>query len=120
MKPDTKRLVPLLLCIITALLVASCQSQPVLTPISSPGIGVGISSDVCPNIETRVGQQVTWTNMDSREHIVRHKPEKGDLLFDSGVLQPGDSFTFVFVEGGAYPYECSDGRDVKGSVIVQP
>lgn len=118
MEPSSKRLIPLIF-IITAF-SAGCRSQTTQVPVSAPGISIEISSDVCPYIEANAGQQVTWTNTDSQEHVVRHEPEEGDVQFDSGELQPGDSFTFVFVEAGTYPYECSESGGVPGAVTVQP
>ena len=119
MRAACKCLVPILFCAITAFL-AACQTRPVLAPNSLPGIGVAISSDQCPSIEVQVGQQVTWTNTDSKEHTVRHNPEDGESQFNSGSLEPGASFGFLFVEAGTYPYACSEGGGVNGSVIVQP
>ncbi len=119
MRPGNKR-TSLILLVITTAFLAACRAQSSLGPDSAPGIAVGISSDVCPNIEVHVGQQVTWTNTDSQEHIVRHKSENGDVQFDSGELQPGDSFAFVFVEFGTYLYECSEGGAVEGTITVQP
>ncbi len=84
-----------------------------------PGISVGITNGLCPVVIVEVGQQVTWTNQDSREHIVRHKPAQGDSQFSSGTLQPGDSFAFVFLERGSYVYECSPDGETTGTVTVQ-
>ena len=100
--------------------LAACQSVPPLATPSGPGISVGITDDVCPNVVVQVGQQVTWTNQDSREHVVRHKPAEGNVEFDSGTLQPEDSFAFTFPQPGTYFYECSVDATVSGTVIVQP
>jgi len=99
--------------------LAACQPTP-LAPLSAPGIGIGITADLCPNLIVQPGIQVAWTNQDSREHIVRHRPEYADPRFDSGTLQPGDSFTFTFLEAGTYPYECSADGAMLGTVIVEP
>lgn len=102
--------------------LAACQPAtlaPLATP-SAPGIGIGITADLCPNLIVQPGIQVAWTNQDSREHIVRHRPEDADPRFDSGTLQPGDSFTFTFLEAGSYPYECSADGAMLGTVTVEP
>lgn len=119
MKFDKRCLIPVAIVIIAAFMTG-CQSQPTLATNSAPGIGVDISSDQCPNIEVKSGEHVTWTNTDNHVHMVRHKPEQGDVQFVSGDIQPGDSFTFLFVEPGTYPYECSEGTGVDGTVVVQP
>lgn len=100
--------------------LAACQStQPLATP-SAPGISVGITGGICPNAVISSGQQVTWTNQDSREHIVRHNPAEGTREFDSGTLLPGDSFSFTFVNAGSYNYECSEDGSMTGTITVGP
>lgn len=101
-------------------LLTTCQSTPTLASPSAPGISVGITGDTCPDIEVQVGEQVTWTNQDTRDHIVRHIPEEGNSQFDSGTLQTGDSFAFTFVLPGVYSYECLLDGGAAGTVTVGP
>jgi len=110
------------LIIILSGILAACQSSstPTLAAPFAPGISLGITDDTCPGVGAQVGQQVTWTNQDDREHIVRHKPAQGTSLFDSGTLQPGDSFAFTFLQPGVYMYLCSEDGDTLGTVTVQP
>jgi plastocyanin len=119
MKLD-KRCLILVVFVTIAAFVTGCQSQPTLATDPVPGIGVEISSDQCPNVEVKSGEQVTWTNTDNHVHMLRHKPGQGDVQFVSGDIQPGDSFTFLFVEPGTYLYECSEGTGVYGIVVVRP
>ena len=119
MKLGKRRLIPVVFVII-ATFVTGCQSQPTLATDSAPGIGVEISTDQCPNIEAKSGEHVTWTNTDNHVHMVRHRAEQGDVQFVSGDIQPGDSFTFLFVEPGTYRYECSECTSVYGTVVVRP
>ncbi len=100
--------------------LTACQSTPTLADPSTPGISVGITGETCPNVVAQVGQQVTWTNQDTREHIVRDKPVEGDAQFDSGTLQPGDSFVFTYTQPGSYTYQCSVDGATTGTVTVQP
>ncbi|HEX6384114.1 MAG TPA: hypothetical protein VF177_05540, partial [Anaerolineae bacterium] len=96
--------------------LAACQSTPPLATSTAPGISVGITADACPNVAVSADQQVTWTNQDTREHIVRHKPAEGNSQFDSGILQPGDSFAFTFPQPGRYTYECSIDGVMTGTI----
>ena len=100
--------------------LVACQTKPTLIPPSTPGISVGITSEICPSIVVEVGQQVTWTNQDTREHIVRDRPIKGNSLFGSGMLLPGDSFNFTFLQPGRFTYECSMDGSETGIITVQP
>lgn len=111
--------VPILLVMVLMGLLASCQSVPTLASPSAPGISVGITSDGCPLVEVQVGQQVTWTNQDSRDHIVRHTPDEGNSQFDSGILGTGDSFAFTFTQPGEYAYACSLNGGAVGVITVQ-
>jgi hypothetical protein len=81
--PLTKRqFVFIGLIIVLSGLFIACQPTPTLAPLSAAGIGVGITADDCPNVGVQVGQQVTWTNQDTQQHIVREKPAEGDSRFD--------------------------------------
>lgn len=115
-----KRVSILAECTIIAVLLIGCQSQQTLPEDPVPGINVEISSDQCPTIEVRSGEQVTWTNTDKQAHILRHTPDDGNPQFVAGDIQPGDSFSFLFIETGTYPYECSEGTGNRGVVVVSP
>lgn len=49
-----------------------------------------------------VNNTVTWTNDDSSIHTVT----ANNGAFDSGYLNPGDSYTFTFTKAGVYQYHC--------------
>lgn len=123
MKYHLKRAVGFGIAMLLSTTLAACAAPqtspvPVLTP---PGIGVAITQDACPSLEVRSGMQVVWTNQDSREHVVQHeKLANQDSVFDSGVLQPGDSFAFTFTEPGRYTYWCAPNGAMKGMVTVEP
>ena len=70
-------------------------------------------------IEVEPGASVTWRNSDTDRHRVRSTD--GPEAFDSGNLEPGETFTFTFRLEGSYPYV--DHRDDEdpayfGSVVV--
>jgi hypothetical protein len=110
------------LALLTVGVIISCQSAatPTLATLSEPGIGVGISDDLCPNIIVKVGQQISWTNQGKQEHIVRAKAVEGENKFDSGILQPGDSFAVTLAEADIYQYECSADGSLTGTITVEP
>lgn len=110
------------LALLTAGVLISCQSiaTPTLVAMSGPGIGVGISDDLCPTVIVQVGQQISWTNQGREEHIVRAKSVEGESGFDSGSLQPGDSFTVSLPQPDVYEYECSADGSLTGTITVEP
>ena len=102
--------------------LAACKAAPESPTSSAAGIGVAITDAVCPNVEGQVGQQVTWTNQGKQAHIVRASSAEGTSQFDSGTLQPEDSFAFTFTEAGSYTYACSvdSAGAVTGTITIQP
>jgi len=101
-------------------LLISCKTTPPLATPSAPGISVGIEDDQCPSIEVQVGQQVTWTNQGTGEHIVSDMTVERMSQFDSGVLKPGDDFSFTFSQPGRYNYQCSVDEVLTGTITVEP
>jgi plastocyanin len=66
------------------------------------------------------GEQVTWINEDSAFHSVTSGfYEEPSELFDSGHLDPYQSFTFDFDKKGTYDYFCTLHPWMSGQVIVE-
>jgi len=102
------------------LMLFSCQSPPPLATPSAPGISVGVADDLCSNIKLQVGQQVTWTNQGTHEHIVRDITIEGKSQFDSGILKSGDNFAFTFSQPESYTYACSMDGVLTETITVEP
>ena len=88
--------------------------------VSRPGCDV---EDICyipPNIVVEKGKSVTWLNEDSSFHSVTSGfyPEPSGL-FDSGHLDPYQSYTLSFDEYGTYDYFCTLHPWMKAQVIVE-
>ena len=63
------------------------------------------------------GDTVTWTN----DHTVNHTATSDDgLEWDSGVLTPGQSFSYTFTTAGAFPYHCAIHPSMTGTITVEP
>ena len=114
-----RELLLITLVILSCSSLMACQPTPTLVPASASGIGVGITSDDCPNVSVQVGQQVSWTNQDSREHLVQDISDEENPQFSSGPLQTGDHFEFTFTQVGTYTYECSEDGSMTGTVTVE-
>jgi plastocyanin len=56
-----------------------------------------------PNTTVSAGTTVTWVNNDQVPHTVT----ANDGAFDSGTLQPGQSYSFTFDKPGTYAYHCN-------------
>jgi plastocyanin len=68
-----------------------------------------------PTIAIKVGESVQWTNDDTTAHTVTS--DSG--IWDSGQLQPGQTFTQQFPTPGAFPYHCSIHTFMHGTITVQ-
>ncbi len=72
-------------------------------------------------LTVQVGDTVTWTNNDDVPHTVTAgtvdmpTPEE----FDSGQLQPGDTFSYTFDEAGTFDYFCTLHPDMTATIIVE-
>ncbi len=65
-------------------------------------------------IKVASGTTVRWTNRDDFQHTVRSKED----IFDSGIMEHGDTFEYVFDVAGAYDYICALHPSMKGRVTV--
>ena len=101
-------------------LPAACSSETEVPGQAVPGIEVEITAATCPSLEVKAGNQVTWTNKDQKVHIVTAAYAAGLTMFESGDLQSGDTFSFVFSEAGQYEYICSKDGSLNGIITVEP
>lgn len=110
--------------VVAAAMIAGCTS----TSNPSPSATATAGSPAVQNTVTmkslaftpstltvKQGANVTWGNADSTTHTVT-----SDMgLFDSGNLNPGDSFMHQFNATGTFPYHCSIHPSMKGTIVVQ-
>src|SRR5581483_8604170 len=102
-------------------------------PVAQGTVGMTDMRFVPPAITVNVGDRVVWKNSSPVIHNVVDDADKalsridvklpsGAHPFDSGLLQPGQSFSRVFTEPGIYRYVCTlhEGSGMKGVVVVRP
>lgn len=108
--------------------VAPAASGTATVDTVSIVVGASVPSNVefynPEDVETRVGSMVTWKNNDSGPHtvtsgVVESNSPKPDGKFDSGILNAGGSFSFVFDAVGEYPYYCMLHPWMSGQVTVK-
>jgi|SRR5579875_3017509 hypothetical protein len=66
-------------------------------------------------IIVKAGTTVTWINKDNTQHTTTS--DTG--VWDSGILNPGQSFKFTFSSPGTYPYHCNV-HPMSGTIVVVP
>jgi len=90
------------------------------TKVSRPGCE---ETDRCyiPSIITiSAGESVTWVNEDSAFHSVTSGFYDAPIdLFDSGYMDPFESYTLTFDEAGTFDYFCTLHPWMDGQVIVE-
>ena len=90
------------------------------TKVSRPGCEIDDRCYAPSLILTKKGNSVTWVNEDSAFHSVTSGfYESPTELFDSGHLDPFESFTFTFDDVGDYDYFCTLHPWMKGQVTVE-
>jgi plastocyanin len=68
-----------------------------------------------PTLTVSVGTMVNWTNGDK----VPSDVVSNDGLFNSGSMDTGASYSYVFESAGTYEYHSSLHPTMKGKIIVQ-
>jgi plastocyanin len=102
--------------------VSSSTRQPVsivrVTIDAGSGSNPNLPGYSPVNVTVVVGENntVTWVNEDTMPHTVT----AFDGSFDSGNLDQGQSFTYMFEKPGTYPYTCVYHHWMHGQVIVLP
>jgi plastocyanin len=67
------------------------------------------------NLDVMVGDTVRWTNQDN----VPHTSTSDSDIWDSGILNNGQSYMRMFSDAGDFPYHCTVHPSMMGSVHVQ-
>lgn len=69
-----------------------------------------------PNwVEARVGDKVTWRNLDGALHTVNADLNR---TFESGPIEPGEEWSYTFQSPGTYSFHCSIHASMTGTVRV--
>lgn len=67
------------------------------------------------SLTVAAGTRVTWVNRDTAPHTATDN----DKRFNSGALDTGDEFSFVFKDKGDYAYYCALHPQMRGRVKVK-
>ena len=90
------------------------------TKVSRPGCEEIDRCYIPSTITIESGKQVTWINEDSAFHSVTSGfYDEPTELFDSGHLDPFESYSLTFDKTGTYDYFCTLHPWMMGQVIVK-
>jgi plastocyanin len=92
-------------------------SSTSVSTAGSASVSAGDNFFAPPSITIQVGETVTWSNDGQSAHTVTANGGS----FDSGNLNPGQSFSHTFSQAGTFGYYCQYHRSLgmKGTVTVQ-
>ena len=84
-----------------------------------PAVSVQDNLFMPVTLQSTVGATVTWSTDGATQHTVT----ADDGSFDSGVLNPGDTFTMTFTAPGTYAYFCDfhggpNGLGMSATIVV--
>lgn len=107
---------------------ASPAASPGASPVASPAASPAAAAEVTVHIKdffmdpgtitVKPGTKVTWINDGPTIHTTTSTSHPA--VWDSGILQVGQKFSYVFTKPGDYPYWCSLHPQMVGTVIVKP
>lgn len=89
----------------------STQTQPQTYSVEIKNFAFAPST-----LNVKVGDTVTWTNMDSASHTVT-SDSGGELASSS--LSRGGTYSHTFTQAGTFEYHCSFHSGMSGKVIVE-
>ena len=97
-----------------ALATGGAAAGTVIMPV---GVGSNQALNFSPvKVTVIIGQNntVTFINKDSAPHTVT----ADDGSFNSGNMNPGDSWTFTFTTAGTFTYHCNYHSWMRGTIVV--
>ncbi len=117
-----RNVLPILMTLVAAIVLASCSSGTTQEPASTTGAAAAAAISIedfrfqPPDLTVPVGATVTWTN---DEAGIAHTTTADDGTWNSGSLQPGDAFEMTFDQPGTYSYFCSIHPSMQATITVQ-
>jgi plastocyanin len=104
----------------TPALSASGPEPQVATPVARSSASGGALVSIVDfafepgTLELAAGATIVWTNVGQAPHTVTST----DGLFDSGVLEPGQTFSHTFADVGSFAYSCAIHPDMTGTITI--
>ena len=112
-------LLTLLTLLAASLLLGLLVASPISAHDAGPTVQMQPRTFAPAELHVAPGTSVTWTNSSDVEHTVT----ADDSSFDSGNVEPGDSFSMTFDTPGRYQYYCLQHgepglQDMAGVIVV--
>ncbi len=108
---------------IPALPEATGGSQPALPPPSQEVVFVSAAGFTPNFVSVKAGMEVVFINSGNENHQIASDPHPLHTNlpgFNSGVLKPGESYTYRFEKAGDWGYHDHLNPNLTGRVVVTP
>jgi plastocyanin len=99
-----------ILALLTIAVAAAYAQDPVTKTVGMKSMTFSPAA-----VEIKIGDTITWTNDDDRDHTVIST----DKLFKSENLRAGESYSYKFTKAGKFAYTCTYHPRMKGTVTVK-
>ena len=96
-------------------------ADPVPTPPAPKTVESDLINETMEDLTIFLGATVTWTNRDLDIHTTTSgRPEDPEVgtLWDSSILNKGDTFSFTFTAVGNFPYFCQVHPDTMQATVT--
>jgi plastocyanin len=89
-------------------------------PPTTVTVSVGDNFFDPASVTVTAGSTIIWKNMGTHDHTATSgSPGARSNLFDSGALNPNQSFQHTFSSAGNFAYFCTVHPEMSGMIIVQ-
>ncbi|VVC05289.1 Uncharacterised protein [uncultured archaeon] len=118
----------IILLIVSIAIFTSLVTIPAFASNAQVYITNGNSTNGCTStcflpyqVTASLGDTITWTNLDNKTHTVTTgSTNYGPVgVFDSGIIEPGKSFTQFFGTVGKYPYFDKTDSLITGIILIE-
>jgi len=94
---------------------ADKKPKPIAIAAASTGVTISDFQFSPASVTVNVGDTVTWTN----NGPTPHSATSTSGVFDTGIMDAGQSGSHTFTEAGTFAYICTPHPNMHGTVVVQ-
>ena len=94
---------------------ADKKPKPIAIAAASTGVTISDFQFAPSSVTVNVGDTVTWTN----NGPTPHSATSSSGVFDTGIMDAGQSGSHTFTEAGTFAYICTPHPNMHGTIVVQ-
>jgi LPXTG-motif cell wall-anchored protein len=94
---------------------ADKKPKPIAIAAAATGVTISDFQFAPASVTVNVGDTVTWTN----NGPTPHSATSSSGVFDTGIMDAGQSGSHTFTEAGTFAYICTPHPNMHGTIVVQ-